>query len=1010
MSRNNIEKQLKKVCDENEEYKELYSTWILDKEAISQVISNVPKDYPYYSRHDESHSENILSNIEKILGDTGIEKLSPTDLWIILHVAYFHDSGMVTPDISIKELWKSDKFKDFLDKCKSDEDKSVQKAAKLLTAFNPDNKESYEWALDIKKSVVLISSKYFRPQHGDISETSINHSDIWGIDLSHNGLIQRRLVKLTGAICALHMKDFNDVMKLHKMSNGFKTDYVHPRFIACLLRLGDLLDLDNGRFNPFVEKMYGPMPKVSTIHRDKHESTTHILVTPKIIEVEADCNTDEVYREIIYWLNMLKNEIKELQLNWNNIAPDEFERAPQLAEPRVLINGKPDEWGFAKLKMEISQAKAFELIQGASFYKDKFICLRELVQNAEDASKIQLWRDIKVGKYYSMGIIEREKVESGTLMPYDIPSWIYDIYTIRVEIENDEDYTVVRITDKGIGISPEKLKRICNVGGSYYVMKSEKDEIDGMPLWLRPTGSFGIGLQSCFLLTDKFTMETKAEGEQAMLITFSSPVKNDYPLVKNINSACCGTTVELRVPIKEDFTFSLGGFAYRNLMNADPFKSKATVIYKIVEAISENCNNSLFAIDLKSETLSLNETIDKIDNKASKDWEESSDIYWRFAESPQNMVCWYNGNQYTINLRNRPEDTAVRIFFKGKIIKNHDKLMTRIFNGIHIDIDIYGRKTETTLTLNRDDLKYDAAKEIYDDLNKILNHYFSVIPNQIGSLNDDYPFCNYVLCAEIYGDNINTKSIREKINNNNDITFTALIKKSEGKYTVKENVHFSDIVDHYPYLSYIDRRVVRQKSEQIYPDAIEQKELTKYVNAAKDNINSNYIIIDENLTVLLKKKPATIQYIPCDEQGDICLYTPVKNHFFIKDKYTKEKLIKSLVYYPGLHVRQNIFQQRMCIPAIKGYENLAVKKPEQMLGYIEKSSCYIISPITREYENNHSTADEKTYIDGIINSPEFKNLVEYVYENSICPSTTDKISEDYEKLIKVYYHCKHNKV
>lgn len=63
-------------------------------------------------------------------------------------------------------------------------------------------------------------------------------NNIWGIDIGHNGLIKKRFVLLIAEISAMHTKPFDDIYKLHKVANGFKGDYVHPRLIASLLRLG----------------------------------------------------------------------------------------------------------------------------------------------------------------------------------------------------------------------------------------------------------------------------------------------------------------------------------------------------------------------------------------------------------------------------------------------------------------------------------------------------------------------------------------------------------------------------------------------------------------------------------------------------------------------------------------------------------------------------------------------------------------------------------------------------
>lgn len=67
-----IEESLKNICTiENDEYKELYSTWTLNKDSIIYILNNVVKDYPHYSIHDATHSEKVLANIEMVLGNDG---------------------------------------------------------------------------------------------------------------------------------------------------------------------------------------------------------------------------------------------------------------------------------------------------------------------------------------------------------------------------------------------------------------------------------------------------------------------------------------------------------------------------------------------------------------------------------------------------------------------------------------------------------------------------------------------------------------------------------------------------------------------------------------------------------------------------------------------------------------------------------------------------------------------------------------------------------------------------
>ena len=133
-----IELQLKKIANDNPEYGELWSTWNLNKKTLEPILNAIIKDYPHYSYHDYSHSESILLNIEKALGNENIEKLSPTDLWLLLHVAYLHDFGMVILDTKIHDFWMTSDFREYLEEQKDSDDEEFRRAASLILSSGLD--------------------------------------------------------------------------------------------------------------------------------------------------------------------------------------------------------------------------------------------------------------------------------------------------------------------------------------------------------------------------------------------------------------------------------------------------------------------------------------------------------------------------------------------------------------------------------------------------------------------------------------------------------------------------------------------------------------------------------------------------------------------------------------------------------------------------------------------------------------------------------------------------------
>lgn len=386
-----LEDHLKECSEKYPRYENLYATWNLNKETCINALKSVSINYTHFSEHDASHSQTIIDKIEMLLGDR-IRNLSPTDTWLILHAAYTHDLGMLLKMKDLEEAWKSEEFKEFLEQERNGIDEDLKEAIEAIYNLRESKMDYYD-SLKIYRYVNLINQCYFRRKHSNISEQYlISLGGNLKIDLTCNGRINADLFYLLGEICGLHTANENEILRLDYETNGFSTDYAYPRFVAVLLRLGDLLDIDNGRFNPFTALVAGDPPKQTKPHIEKHQSTRHLLITPEKIEFRSNCSSDEAYREIRNTIKWLEKEIEFLTLNWSKIVPKNLGGyAPKFDKKELLLKGIPDIEGTTDLKLQISQEKAFDIIEGYNIYDDKFVFIREVIQNALDATKLKLW-------------------------------------------------------------------------------------------------------------------------------------------------------------------------------------------------------------------------------------------------------------------------------------------------------------------------------------------------------------------------------------------------------------------------------------------------------------------------------------------------------------------------------------------------------------------------------------------------------------------------------------------
>jgi hypothetical protein len=92
-------------------------------------------------------------------------------------------------------------------------------------------------------------------------------------------------------IVQCHGRNPDAILELAKYNDGMDAeDYAHPRYIAALLRIGDLLDIDDGRFCPTLLANIGNVPVSSKNHQEKHASIKHLLINSEVIEIKLSAN------------------------------------------------------------------------------------------------------------------------------------------------------------------------------------------------------------------------------------------------------------------------------------------------------------------------------------------------------------------------------------------------------------------------------------------------------------------------------------------------------------------------------------------------------------------------------------------------------------------------------------------------------------------------------------------------------------------------------------------------
>lgn len=989
-----LEQHLTEICKENPTYINLLSVWNINKKMCQDALSTVVINYPHYTRHDVSHCEAIITNIEMLLGEEAIRLLSPTDTWLLLHAAYLHDIGMVIECKRIEDNWESKEFQDYLHAAENSLDDSLAENAKLINSFGEKRdkgKSVLAWPVRVRYAVTLLIADYYRKEHAVDSRSYLEDmGNAFHIDLGYNGLIQQRLINVLADVAYLHTESNDKLLELDYRTNGFNADYAHPRFLAQMLRMGDLLDADNNRFNASNEIVFGEIPESSRNHWEKHMSARHILITPDIIEYRADCSKPEVYRETRNFLSWLKTEVEFWALNWKNIMPENIKgSAPKLGKCELLLDGVPDIQGLSDLQFSISTEKAFEVIEGANIYEDKFVFLREVIQNALDACKIQMWRDISENRYRSW--IAKESVNN--LQPFQIKNDVFENYGVDVILRKyDENHFKVIISDNGIGISAEQFKKICNVGVSYSGDKKRSEEVENMPLWLRPTAGFGIGLQSIFLIADEFEIYSKAAGNDGIYAKVTSRRKNGYVQISKSDVRNEQGT-EIHVVLPSDMTFSYGfsgNTAEFISEQFDPFSGEKQMLYymKIWDVLCGTIENTLFPIKLffedKQMAIIKSQKFDKLE-KCSDDGR----YYYNMGDDYQ-MSIWdcKTNSSMSIYLRERYERYNNQLYFKGMQLKNAPYMVSK---GIWYAMDLYGLDTKKTLTLDRKNLRKGQMKIVDEILDDAVQFYFSIIKEAVFSSKTEKSDkeCGQIYtfwCIASLEDKMDLLSRYSDIFSL--INVSVEVMKKAGNSFQHTEIDYKDIIHNLDKTAVVDN-IDDYTDHNGMQEKLEIENIIDLLNTHANDIPFEIVIIDKAFReVLIKSMEDRIMLIPNDSSNNKFMYLisyRINTDELPTDvgQSTKRYLLEALLKSDdGYHYHDGTL--RGCIPALKGYDTISTSMiPFGIrIEYFGKKGN-VISPVTTAQWQKYKHLDKKEFVNAIVSSIEFDNLIKHVSDNPI---------------------------
>lgn len=511
-----IRQRAKKHTTTDFQYVAQLSTFL---EEVRRDIPAIHVLFPQFTPHDDLHHlEPLFKLASDLLGEKLLKRLNITELFLLACALYGHDWGMAVDEPYKQRLMSGISI--------TETDKCIEEERKRLRLFMTG--DGYEVAEDsvVRDLDINIWREFVRRTHTQRSSDRVR---------SHFETIDRGVAIRLAQICQSHGEDCDKLRDndLYPLRCSVLGEVVNLRAIAIYLRLCDLFDLADNRTPYAIWKYVAPSDPRSVSEWDKHRAIRQVtfpLYPGNVRHILVDGSTDD---------NELYTELEDLE----DYCRKEFRLCldilSEMPEGKYCMDIVDLDWkihaeGFKPIpvRFEFDREKMLGFLSHELYQGDGLVFLRELLQNSIDGIRMR-----------------HELLRKAEKTPD-----VKDLGYIEVFVENGPDGSMSIVwKDNGIGMDEKTIRNfLAVIGRSYY----RSHEFQQLNLAMDPISEFGIGLLTCFTVSNAMEIVTKRDQN---IFSDSKPLRVQIPSVDRHfrieeieprSSISPGTTIRLTVDSK----------------------------------------------------------------------------------------------------------------------------------------------------------------------------------------------------------------------------------------------------------------------------------------------------------------------------------------------------------------------------------------------------------------------------------------------------------------------------